>query len=642
MASGQPFGELEICMLTACLTARLSGWLVADLTLRVRHCLLSVVLCRLMAPIGDEGMPTVLPESLLELLPTPPPINTPGEDAEMLVEATQRLLRSLPITSESIATKRQLQLLRKRLNEPAAALVAAGAGAAGAAGAGAAGQGHGRSRQEEITRLVLSYKNELSAKGALITAIIQRMALRGQEEEEEGGGGDREALSLLSLEQLRRRAIALGLNQQEIATILGAGEANHRLGYGGAADRRDVATLLKCRHPFFVDLQLQRLYATRTQPSDAPEAAAPDGDGSGGDQQSQQQQLEKEDAAWSAWCARVALVQHRHGPDLWRKFREQLELVGETAHFLYGEAGADLRCAYAKPAAMLASVEFADLEEAQRAELLADTRRCFLHPNRTFRTCWDVGIVVLLLYVAVLIPVRIGFFIEVEPGDVGFAMDVFVDMVFVLDILLNFRTGVIAPSGVLISDGPTLAWHYLRRWFIVDLLSCLPISYIALINKSSSSSSSSEGEGGGQSSSTKTIKILRLLRLGKLLRLGRLKRILDVHVENVDEVFSRLIVFQLLFLLFSLTHYVACFWHFVGYPGGGGSSSIADDPEPNWLIGEIRQSRADQSRPDQTRPDEAILRWLSRCHCGVVTEYHGAWAWLVHDRGIGRQRDAQR
>jgi hypothetical protein len=154
-----------------------------------------------MAPIGDEGMPTVLPESLLELLPTPPPINTPGEDAEMLVEATQRLLRSLPITSESIATKRQLQLLRKRLNEPAAALVAAGAGAAGA------GQGHGRSRQEEINRLVLSFKNELSAKGALITAIVQRMALRGQEEAEGGGGGadggDREALSLLSLEQLR-------------------------------------------------------------------------------------------------------------------------------------------------------------------------------------------------------------------------------------------------------------------------------------------------------------------------------------------------------------------------------------------------------------------------------------------------------
>ena len=99
-----------------------------------------------------------------------------------------------------------------------------------------------------------------------------------------------------------------------------------------------------------------------------------------------------------------------------------------------------------------------------------------------------------------------------------------------------------------------------------------------------------------------------------------LTRILDVHVENVDEVFSHLIVFQLLFLLFSLTHYVACFWHFVGYPGSSsssGGSSIADDPEPNWLIGEIR--------PDQTRSDEAILSWPSRCHYGVVTEYHGAW-----------------
>ena len=57
------------------------------------------------------------------------------------------------------------------------------------------------------------------------------------------------------------------------------------------------------------------------------------------------------------------------------------------------------------------------MEETQRAERLAEERACFLHPNKAFRTAWDGLIIGLLLYIAVLIPIRIGFVVEVEPGD---------------------------------------------------------------------------------------------------------------------------------------------------------------------------------------------------------------------------------
>lgn len=43
------------------------------------------------------------------------------------------------------------------------------------------------------------------------------------------------------------------------------------------------------------------------------------------------------------------MLQHRHGPDLWREFTERLELVGETAHYLYADSGVHLARAYAKP-----------------------------------------------------------------------------------------------------------------------------------------------------------------------------------------------------------------------------------------------------------------------------------------------------
>ena len=54
---------------------------------------------------------------------------------------------------------------------------------------------------------------------------------------------------------------------------------------------------------------------------------------------------------------------------------------------------------------------------------------------------------------AVLIPIRIGFQIDLEPTDTGFWLDVVADILFVMDIAFNFRTGVISSTGALISDG---------------------------------------------------------------------------------------------------------------------------------------------------------------------------------------------
>ena len=47
---------------------------------------------------------------------------------------------------------------------------------------------------------------------------------------------------------------------------------------------------------------------------------------------------------------------------------------------------------------------------------------------------------------AVLIPIRIGFQIDLEPTDTGFWLDVVADILFVMDIAFNFRTGVISST----------------------------------------------------------------------------------------------------------------------------------------------------------------------------------------------------
>jgi len=53
-------------------------------------------------------------------------------------------------------------------------------------------------------------------------------------------------------------------------------------------------------------------------------------------------------------------------------------------------------------------------------------------------------------------------------------VDSVVDVVFFIDIVLNFHTSFVGPSGEIVSDPKIIRANYLKSWFVVDLLSCLP------------------------------------------------------------------------------------------------------------------------------------------------------------------------
>ncbi|GIY59985.1 hypothetical protein CEXT_773711 [Caerostris extrusa] len=57
------------------------------------------------------------------------------------------------------------------------------------------------------------------------------------------------------------------------------------------------------------------------------------------------------------------------------------------------------------------------------------------------------------------------------------------DTVFLLDILVNFRTGIMNQdnSEQVILDPGLIARQYLRTWFFLDLISSIPLDYIFLI-----------------------------------------------------------------------------------------------------------------------------------------------------------------
>lgn len=44
----------------------------------------------------------------------------------------------------------------------------------------------------------------------------------------------------------------------------------------------------------------------------------------------------------------------------------------------------------------------------------------------------------------------------------------------VLIAVLNFHTTFVGPGGEVVSDPKVIRMNYLKSWFIIDLLSCLP------------------------------------------------------------------------------------------------------------------------------------------------------------------------
>ncbi|OAF72008.1 hypothetical protein A3Q56_00198 [Intoshia linei] len=158
-----------------------------------------------------------------------------------------------------------------------------------------------------------------------------------------------------------------------------------------------------------------------------------------------------------------------------------------------------------------------------------------------FKSSWDWIILILTFYTALIVPYNVAFKnIVEEPGSL-ITLNSLVDFFFLLDIVLNFHTTFVGPSGEIISESHSIIKNYLKTWFIVDLISSLPYD---LFNFSINSSISSMFS---------ALKVLRLLRLGRVLRK------LDHYMEYGAAVLLLLIFFFLL-----IAHWFACIWYYIG------------------------------------------------------------------------------
>ena len=206
-------------------------------------------------------------------------------------------------------------------------------------------------------------------------------------------------------------------------------------------------------------------------------------------------------------------------------------------------------------------------EEEVRKEL--EERCMFWAPDAPLVERWQLFQVFVLIFTAIIVPMRAGFDqIDEESPVFWFVFDLFSDIYFYIDIVINFRTGYIDPSNLkLVYDWKLVAKNYAKGWFLVDLSSTLPVSYILyILDPQSLPWRAVEDESGQGASNLRILKILRLFRLAKMLRMLKLKHLLEKYEDNEFLVafMESISVVKILIQLLYMSHFLACFWYLFG------------------------------------------------------------------------------
>jgi len=169
-----------------------------------------------------------------------------------------------------------------------------------------------------------------------------------------------------------------------------------------------------------------------------------------------------------------------------------------------------------------------------------------LHPRSRLRLAWDMTIALLLVYIATVIPYTIswGDAFTQTTKDRWAIIDWGVDILFVLDLIMNFRTGIIdIGTSEVIMDWELVGLHYIRGWFSLDLVSSVPIDRFTSFNS----------------------QMLKLAKIGKIARILKILRPATARnfTESLSDMMSsfaqrcsrRSGVFWMLCLL---AHWLAC------------------------------------------------------------------------------------
>ncbi|KRX88197.1 Potassium voltage-gated channel subfamily H member 7, partial [Trichinella pseudospiralis] len=180
----------------------------------------------------------------------------------------------------------------------------------------------------------------------------------------------------------------------------------------------------------------------------------------------------------------------------------------------------------------------------------ARINHCTILHYSPFKAVWDWIILLLVIYTAVFTPYVAAFLLREESvsrrqhkyHDPLEVVDLIVDIMFIVDIIINFRTTYINDNDEVVSHPGKIAIHYFKGWFIIDVVAAVPFDLL-LFN----------------ANSDETTTLIGLLKTARLLRLVRVCRKLDRYSE-----YGAAVLLLLMATFALIAHWLACIWYAIG------------------------------------------------------------------------------
>ena len=193
-----------------------------------------------------------------------------------------------------------------------------------------------------------------------------------------------------------------------------------------------------------------------------------------------------------------------------------------------------------------------------------------IHPRSKFRQWWNMLMVCLLLYTAIIVPYRAAF------GVLSSGASLFVEIIFacvyLLDIVVNFSTGFDSSSqsehgkpAVIIMEHSAIAKRYVRSYFVADVIAILPLNFI-ILNGVYSGSAQVLAE-----MESIPVKYVHMVMLLQLVRFVGVYRYMKIWFVALNPSFVQLIKFPL--MVITVCHYLGCMFFVIGESASFGSGT---------------------------------------------------------------------
>ncbi|GBG31745.1 Potassium voltage-gated channel subfamily H member 1 [Hondaea fermentalgiana] len=199
-----------------------------------------------------------------------------------------------------------------------------------------------------------------------------------------------------------------------------------------------------------------------------------------------------------------------------------------------------------------------------------------IFPNSDWILAWDLLILLLILFCVIYVPFQIG----ISDGQLvyqrgwAFLVFTFINIIFIIDVALNFYRVYFDAQGRPVISRKRIQLHYLRGWFFIDVLACLPVDIIYRFVDTNI---------GGGINVMAFVNILRIFRLNRAYRIVQTNsRLLHLRMR-MQQPALHLIFVMSIFLLFA--HWGGCMYCFVALVEAGSfrEQDVLDDSKPNWL-----------------------------------------------------------